>query len=353
MPLDLPDDELAAFLRTADAPAPLYDLMGLLACHAAVAALRLGVFDALASRPGDLADLADRTGTDPAALRILLRALTEVGYLDLAAGTYANAPTAARWLADGGPWSAALPFWVAMVGAQWSDLDASIRTGKPAAGFYPWLDRHPLERELFHGLQGGLGAGLAAALTEVVEIPADARRMTDVGGGEATFSIALCTRHPGLTATVLDRPSVVAAGADRIAAAGLADRITVRGADLALEHAFDLDEPGQDVVLLCNVVHGFPADRARSLVDDCVRALRPGGTLLLLETADRPRGASVSRVDQAFNRFFDLNLWLTQGGRIHPVETLLCWLVEAGCRVRRTDLPGFPTHVLLVAESAP
>jgi SAM-dependent methyltransferase len=147
---------------------------------------------------------------------------------------------------------------------------------------------------------------------------------------------------------VLDRPSVVAAGADRVAAAGMADRIAMRGADLAR----GLDAPDQDVVLLCNVVHGFPADRARSLVGECVRALRPGGTLLLLDTVEQPHGGPGPRIDRAFNRFFDLNLWHTQGGRLHPVETLIGWLVDAGCRVRRIDLPGFPTHTLLVAETS-
>jgi cyclopropane fatty-acyl-phospholipid synthase-like methyltransferase len=195
-------------------------------------------------------------------------------------------------------------------------------------------------------MQGALGAASAAALTDLVEIPSSARRLLDVGGGEATFSIALCARHPSLTATVLDLPSVVAAGTERVAAAGLADRITLRGVDLAGE----LDEHDHDVLLLCNVVHGFAADRARSLVTECVRALRPGGMLLLLDTTDQPRDGLVPHVDQAFTRFFDLHLWHTQGGRVYPTATLTEWLVDAGCHVRRIDLPGFPTRMLLVAE---
>jgi SAM-dependent methyltransferase len=148
---------------------------------------------------------------------------------------------------------------------------------------------------------------------------------------------------------VLDRTSVIAAGADRVAAAGLADRITVRDADLTLE----LDEHDHDVLLLCNVVHGFAPDRARSLVTECVRALRPGGTLLLLDTTDQPRGGVVPHVNQAYVRFFDLHLWHTQGGRVYPTATLIRWLVDAGCQVRRIDLPGFPTRMVLVAETPP
>jgi SAM-dependent methyltransferase len=340
MPADLPDDELA--------PAPQVDLVGLMACHAVVAALRLGVFDALATGPATPAELAQRIDVDPYGLRILLAALTEVGYLESTADTYANSPAAAHWLAGDGPWRAVLPLWVAMLDGQWSDLDNSVRTGTPPATFYSWLDQHPAERELFHDLQRGLGTGLAAELVELAEIPPNARKVLDVGGGEATFSIALCARHPMLSATVLDLPSIVPAGKERIAAAGLAHRITLRGTDLAHE----LEEQDQDVVLLCNVVHGFAPDRAMALVAECVRALRPGGTLLLLETTERPHHTSVPRSLRAFNRFFDLHLWHTQGGRIHPVTTLAGWLAEAGCTVHRTDLREHPTHALLTAHKA-
>jgi SAM-dependent methyltransferase len=347
MPPDLPDDERDAFLRTGDAPAMMLDLLGLMTCHAVTTALRLGVFDALADGPCDVAELAGRVGADPYGLGILLATLTDVGCLEASDGSYANAPAADRWLAGGGHWGTVLPLWVAMVGGQWSDLESSVRTGSPPAGFYPWLDRHPTERALFHTLQRGLATGLAAEIVELAELPADARSLLDVGGGEATFSIAFCARHPALAATVLDLPSAVPAGTQRIAAAGLADRVAMRAADLARE----LDERDRDVVLLCNVVHGFAPERARALVGECVRALAPGGVLLLLETADRPDDESVPVSERAFNRFFDLHLWHTQGGRIYPVDTLVDWLTDAGAAaVHRTELPDHPTHTLLTVR---
>ncbi|HXV92861.1 MAG TPA: methyltransferase dimerization domain-containing protein [Pseudonocardia sp.] len=349
MPLDLPDDQREAFLRTADAPPVVLDLLGLMTAHAVVTALRLGVFDALADGPCPAAELAGRIGADPYGLAVLLDTLTEVGYLESAGDAYANTPAAARWLAGGGHWGAVLSLWVAMVQGQWSDLEHSVRTGTPAAGFYPWLDRNPAERERFHDLQRGLATGLAAEVVELADLPDGARSLLDVGGGEANYSIAFCARHPELTATVLDRPSVGPAGKERIAAAGLADRIAMRDADLTDglgERGYD----AVDVVLLGNVVHGFAPERARALVAESVRALRPGGLLLLLETADRPHDDSVPLTERAFNRFFDLHLWHTQAGRVYPVPTLVDWLTEAGCTsVRRTDLPRHPSHTLLAA----
>lgn len=327
-------------------PSVLADLVGLMTCHTVAAALRLGVFDVLADGPLPLAELAARTGTDPAALDVLLAPLTHAAYLERPGDAYANAPTTTRDLAGGGHWATVLPLWLAMVGAQWTDLETAVRTGVPPAGFYPWLDGNPAERALFHTLQHRLATGLAAEVVEAVELPAGARALLDVGGGEGTFGTAFCAAHPALTATVLDRPSVVAAGRERIAAAGLADRVTVRGADLDDE----LRERDQDVVLLCNVVHGFAAVRARALVAECAEAVAPGGVLLVLETADRPDGGPAA--ERAFTGFFDLHLWHSQGGRIHPVPDLTEWLTEAGCHVRRTPLPRHPGHALLVATRA-
>lgn len=330
-------------------PSVLADLVGLMTCHTVAAALRLGVFDVLAGGPLPVAELAARTGTDPDALDVLLAPLTHAGYLDRTGDAYAATPVAVRDLAEDGHWATVLPLWLAMVGAQWPDLETAARTGVPPAGFYPWLDRNPAERELFHTLQHRLATGLAAEVVEVVDLPPGARALLDVGGGEGAFGIAFCAPHPALTATVLDRPSVVGAGRERITAAGLADRMTMRAADLAGE----LHERDQDVVLLCNVVHGFAADRARALVAECARALRPGGILLVLETADRPGDDPAPGAERAFTGFFDLHLWHSQGGRIHPVPTLVDWLTGAGCHVRRAPLPRHPGHALLVATRVP
>jgi SAM-dependent methyltransferase len=326
-------------------PSVLADLVGLMTCHAAVAALRLGVFDALTGGPSTVTELAARTGTHPEALDVLLAPLAEVGYLERAGDTYANSPVTARDLA-GGHWATVLPLWVAMVDAQWGDLEAAVRTGVPPAGFYPWLDGATVEREQFHTLQRGLAAGLAAEVVETVEVPTGARALLDVGGGEGAFALAFCAAHPALTATVLDRASVLDAGRERIAGAGLTDRVAMRGADLEAE----LRERDQDVVLLCNVVHGFAPDRARALLAECARALRPGGVLVVVESMDR-RDDDAPVADRAFTRFFDLHLHHTQGGRIHPAPVLAGWLTEAGCRVRHhAPLPRHPGHTLLVAQ---
>ncbi|MCD0448695.1 acetylserotonin O-methyltransferase [Actinocorallia sp. API 0066] len=309
------------------------DLLGLLSCHAAVAASRLGVFDVLGEGPMGLREVAERTGAAVEPLRHLLEALVAAGYLACENGRYSERSGAVEVR---GHWGAVLGLWTALAAGPWQGLAEAVRSGEPDGSFYRWLDGRPAERHGFHRLQEGLAAGLAAALT----LPEGARTLLDVGGGTGTFSRVLCARHPELRATVVDLPSVVADAA-------LPERVTGRGADLGRPGA--ITERGQDVVLLCNVLHGFPSERARALVAEAVAALTPGGTLLILESDPDPRGPEAL----AFQRFFDLNLWHTQGGRLHPPAALAAWAVEAGCAVRLAELPEHPAHLLLTARAAP
>jgi len=223
-------------------------------------------------------------------------------------------------------------------------VSSSVRTGTAGADFYGWLGKHPDLQERFQGLQRGLAQWLAEEVVEVAPVPAGARSLLDLGGGHGWFSVAFCQRYPELSATIVDLPEALAAGASTVADSGLTDRVRSRGADLAA----GVSERDRDVVLLFNVVHGFPAGPARALVAEAAGALRPGGMLLLLETTPQPRGGVA---DTAFTQCFGLNLWHTQGGQVYPPETLDEWLTAAGCEpARRFDLQRSSSHVLLAAR---
>ena len=53
------------------------------------------------------------------------------------------------------------------------------------------------------------------------------RRLVDVAGGHGGFAMAMCRRHPGLEATVLDLPPSAAVGRKIVAEQGFADRVDV------------------------------------------------------------------------------------------------------------------------------
>ncbi|GAB1822247.1 methyltransferase family protein [Herbidospora sp. RD11066] len=300
---------------------PVWDVIGGMTLHAADAAVRLGVFDAL---PGTAAEIAKATGADEEGLTLLLDLLTTTGYLD----RHDEGFTASQmWTTSG--YATPLRLWSAIIGEFWRDLYDGLATGRPRADFYRWLSSRPADLAVFHQLQSGLAGWLAEEVVDL--IPMAPGRLADVGGGRGVFAQAFLDRTPGLEAVVVDLP-------------GTPCTLPLVEADLAEPLVLE----GYDHVLLFNVVHGFSRARARGLIHEAVAS---GADVHILETTTTPRGGVT---DQAFTEGFALNLWLTQGGRLYTTEELTGWLREAGAAdVTTTDLTRSPTHTLITARSEP
>jgi ubiquinone/menaquinone biosynthesis C-methylase UbiE len=112
----------------------------------------------------------------------------------------------------------------------------------------------------------------------------------DVAGGHGGFAMAMCRRHPGLEATVLDLPPSVAVGRKIVAEQGFADRVSFREGDVfELGLGEDLD-----VVSIFNLVHHVPESRDRELCRMARAALRPGGVLVIGDSARPEPGDQLS-----------------------------------------------------------
>ena len=103
--------------------------------------------------------------------------------------------------------------------------------------------------------------------------------------------MAMCRRHPGLEATVLDLPPSAAVGREIVAEQGFDDRVTFREGDVF--------EPGLgedlDVVSVFNLIHHLPEERDRELCRMARAALRPGGVLVIGDTARPEPSGEVHR----------------------------------------------------------
>jgi SAM-dependent methyltransferase len=328
MPVPLPADQARQFVEADQAPAAHLDMLDAVSFRSAGAALRLGVFEALAAGPLPVPELAQRTGTDPLGLRLLLDALVGFGYLTRSAeGTYANSANTTRWLLRAAPDSYApvLSFWNAVLTELWTDLEGSVRSGRPSVDFYAWLESRPEVLADFQTMLRRLSGWLSEEIVSLVPAPPTDARLLDLGGGHGGYTIAFCQAYPGMRATILDLPGALEQGRRAVAEAGLAERVELRPGDLLTA---DLGT-GYDLVLLFNIVHGYPAERLPALLERVAAALRPDGRVALLEplaeVPQRPPG-----VADAFVRAFSLNLFHTQGGRAYRYDELVALLTAAG-----------------------
>lgn len=290
------------------------DLVGAMAVQAVAAGVELGVFEALSAGPSSAERLAHDLGVGDEGLVRLLSLLEAAGYVELGAGGY-------RCTAQ---LEAAL-VWQAILGELWADLARAVRRNEPRADFYAWLGGRPELAGRFQALQRGMASGLAEQVVRLVELPGGRLRLLDLGGGHGDYSAAFCRAHPELSAVVVDLPQAVRSGHERV---------EWRVGDLRHDELGS----GYDVVLLCNVLHGFPPEQAAGLV---ARAAGAGERLVIVESR---AGAG------AFAAGFDLNLWHTQGGGLPSVSDLTDWLGAAG--LTRVEHHELGQHVVVQASRA-
>lgn len=325
------------------APVPLAaSVYGMPAARTLAVAQRLGLLAHLARTPATAAEAARALGLEPVPTRLLLEALAGARHVTRRRrdGRYVLHRRARRWLDPTSPTSVAsyldhtADYW-----AWWADLERIVREGGSFA-IHDAAAPDPSWRRYVTG-QHELARLSADEVAAVVALPADATRLLDLGGAHGTFAAALCRRHPGLEATVLDLPGSVAVG--REIAEG---RVAFREGDM-LDPGSDLGGP-YDAVLLFDVVHHLTPEQTLTLLRRIRGVLRPGGTLAVLDLFRTGR----RRRPRASAAFLGLFFHLTSGADLPSAAGLARGLAAAGfgpparARVRR-----LPDQRLYVARA--
>jgi SAM-dependent methyltransferase len=304
-------------------PDPFRDsFIGMIAARALQSAVVLGVFDALHERPGTADELAERLDLDPAGAEALAGALVALGYLERDGPALANAPVSERLLVRSSPESIAT-----FIGEQgelhWQVLDLvpdAVRGRRVFALHEKRWEDGPLWEGYIRGLFE-ISRAESAANAALVPVRSP-RRLVDVAGGHGGFAMAMCRRHPGLSATVVDLPPSAAVGRRIVAEEGFAERVSFHEGDV-----FEAGlEPGVDVVSVFNLVHHLPDVRVRELFTMARAALASGGCLVIGDTA-RPEPGEDASANGAMSSLL-FHAW--SGGRNLSVGELRRRLGEAG-----------------------
>jgi predicted O-methyltransferase YrrM len=128
--------------------------------------------------------------------------------------------------------------------------------------------------------------------------------VVDVGGGHGALLTAILSATPGLRGILFDLPEVAEGAKPHLAAAGVLDRCEVVGGDM-----FTAVPGGGDAYVFSRVIHDWDDERAAAALASCRRAMRPTGTLLLVEEVIPPGDAP------AYGKLSDLNMLVGPGGQ--------------------------------------
>jgi len=330
------------------APRPMYDgYASLLMARALMAAASIGLFKALAEHPRTAPELASHLGIERTGADLLLSALESLGYVRFRHGRYRLTRDAKRFLAPESETS--VHPWIGVFNYDlWDHLgnfEAVLRGTVPAGAHTPpasdpYWDRY---MEAMHSL-----ARLTApVLARSIAVNGSPRRALDLAGGHGRFSVELCRRYPDLRATIVDLEGAAVRGERFIEAAGMLGRIEYRHGDV---FEADLGE-GYDLALANNVIHMLSPERSAELLRRARTALRPGGTISVLEVERPPAG----RPDNQFGALLGLVFYSLDRTPTYTASELSNLLEDAGfsdVRVKRPPKLGGNMLVTGVANGA-
>jgi hypothetical protein len=186
-------------------------MFGMPAVRALQVAQRTGLLTQIAAGPASAEELAQRQGLREQGTRRVLEVLTSAGVLRLDRERYSLAPRQKKWLDPSSPSYVGdflcdtNHYWT-----WWQDLELLVRDGRSIelhdkAPDDPYWSSYIREQYQLAKLS-------SAAVAKAVALPAGARSLLDVAGAHGEFAMALCRRHDGLSATVLDLPGSARVG---------------------------------------------------------------------------------------------------------------------------------------------
>jgi 2-polyprenyl-3-methyl-5-hydroxy-6-metoxy-1,4-benzoquinol methylase len=300
-----------------------------------MAATRLGIFEALAGGRKSAAAVATEAGTDPSATERLLSVLVTAGYLTFKAGCFALTPMARKWMLKGSALS--LHDDMLFQYLEWKMIEGTeeyVRTGRP-------LDFHghltPEEWGVYQRGMRALAGTNAAEVVKRVPVPGGATALLDIGGSHGYYSVAICRKHSRLRATVLDLPQAVEQARPILEAEKMGDRVQHRAGDVLQT---DLGEAQYDAVLISSLVHHFDDGTNAKLMKRIARALRPGGSVSIIDYIRLESPNQGGQVAWVMNLYFAL---MSQSGS-WSFDDMIRWQTVAGLRphasFRFRTIPG-------------
>jgi demethylspheroidene O-methyltransferase len=166
-----------------------------------------------------------------------------------------------------------------------------------------------------------------------------AARLLDVGGGTGAFLAAVGAAYPKLQLDLFDLPMVLLGAKQRLASAGMSDRVTLYPGSFR-------DDPlprGADVISLVRVLYDHDDTTVLQLLTAAYAALPPGGRLIVSEPMSG--GAKPDRITDVYFAVYTLAM---QTGRTRSEEDIGRLLSTAGfVNIRKkTGFRPFVTSVV-------
>lgn len=310
------------------------------------AGIKLGVFPLLEHQARSAAEVAQHLNANPRFVEAFLEACVALQLLQKTDDTFTNSPLASAFLMpEKLDYVGNLVLHITNYWHTWGNLDTLIREGRTELPFQNgFTDATTYWKDYMEGQHNRATAGQGQNLAKSVDL--DGRHtMLDLGGGAASYSIALCAANPQLRSTVIDAKEPLEIAAPLVAEQNLQDRITLREGDF---HTVELGTDS-DIVLISGVVLIKSEDDCRRLFHRAYDALAPGGLIIVQDFMRIDHSAKRHFLDTMMDMY--VLVGFDPGASDRYGDAYAAWLTDTGfANINKIPLP---TQLAIITAEKP
>ena len=285
-----------------------------------LSAVELKIFTVLEKHMMTSEEVSQIIKSDSRATDRLMNALCGLGILKKVHGKFYNSDLSAKYLVEGKPDFMGNLYHTNHLWNTWSYLTESVKQGSSFKG-----DQNKKEKndwvEAFIAAMHYRGVNQGKILSMMVDL-SNVKKMLDVGGGSAAFSMEFVKKNPSMKAVVLDLPHVIPLTKKYISNAGLLNKFDFIEGDY-----FSTDfQKGYDLLLLSAIIHSNSYKQNKILIKKCVDALNDGGMVIISDFI-----MNEDRTQPAYGALFSINMLVgTESGDTYTEQEIKEWFQAAG-----------------------
>jgi hypothetical protein len=316
-------------------PTPIMDAFGgVLFGRVLTIAVRRGVFEAVASTPKSIEEIAHATQLHPHGVELIVDAFVVAGYLKRSDEKYLVSEEGKKWLLKSSPhYLGNLIHYFETRYTRWADFEYTLEHGQPHRNYFDEFTNEDWKIYVY-GMRD-LAKLLLSEVRSKLILPSNPKSLLDIGGSHGLYAMECCRRHSALRATVMDFAPALHHTLTIAQTEGMADRVSLLAGDFTKEQLPN----NQDCILMFNIIHGLNEEENKKLVAKAFGALNAGGKFFILDQMKEKK--SRSGLSQFMPLMVGLNLLNEIGGNVYEVESVKNWCAQfTSVKEHSLRLPG-------------
>ena len=270
----------------------------------------------------------------------LMNALCAMGILKKVHQKFYNTDISSRYLVEGKPEFMGNLYHTNNLWDTWSHLTDSVIKGSSVVS-----DDNKTEKDdwvkYFIGAMHYRGVNQGKILAMMIDLT-NVKRMLDVGGGSAAFSMEIVKKNPAINAVVLDLPYVIPLTKKYVSESGLSDKFSFIEGDY-LTRDF---EGSYDLILLSAIVHINNYEQNKMLIQKCADALNKDGMIVISDFV-----MDDGRTKPYHGALFSLNMLVgTANGDTYIEKEIREWFESAGLNKIERKNTSFGADLMIAVK---